>query len=664
MTAALAELADQEALYEDVFGPERARMDLELAEDIAALLPERIPDLLVSDWAAEHRILRSGVTPLPGPYRWEVTPYLREIADCLSATSPVQTVVVMKGSRIGATVGIAENWFGYIIDVAPGPTLFMSADKEMAQSVLETRVDAMIESAGLAHKISAQSIKAHGKKTGDTKARKDFPGGFLMAVGPRVSAKLRTYGIRYFYGDEIDDMPAEVGKQGDPLTLGIKRTSDYELTRKILLTSSPTLAETSRVAPAFRRGDQRYYYVPCKHCGHMQPLRWRYERDGETVYALKFERDEMGRLIRESVHYECEKCGGAWTNADKSWFLPRGEWRATAEAEEPNYRSYHVSALYSPIGMMSWEAICREWITAGHDPLKEQAFVNTVLGETWEQRGVSIRPEIIEARKEGYERGTLPKDARPLLVTLGVDVQADRIEAEIVAWGRDFESWSLDHRAFPGDTLDGDSVAWKALAGLLAEERKRGMPRFALVNSGYNTPTVYGFCERQNGVMAVAGNVRLRRGVHEAAAVEEAGQGPRLFYRVNNLPGYTSQRADIDTDHFKTLLRRYLAIGKPSDQWTGPLPGFCHWPVDYGAEFFRQLAAEELVSIKLANGRVTRGWRKIKGRRNEALDCRVYALAAVHVLHGLLAEEARKKQIPIYPWSRFWDELSGLRTPI
>jgi len=644
--AKAADRAEQEAVWEDIFGPERARMDRELAEDIDALIPECIPVMSVSEWAAARRILRTGVTPLPGPYRWEVTPYLREIADCLSALSPVQTVVVMKGSRIGATVGIAENWFGYIIDQAPGPTLFMSGDKETAQSVVETRVDAMIESAGLAHKIAPQSAKVHGKKTGDTKARKDFAGGFLMAVGPRVSAKLRTHGIRYFYGDEIDDMPAEVGRQGDPLALGIRRTSDYELTRKILLTSSPTLKETSRIEPAFVRGDRRYYYVPCKHCGHMQPLRWRHERDGETVYRLKFERDEMGRLIRSSVHYECEKCGGHWKNADKGWFLPRGEWRATAEAEQANYQSYHVSALYSPIGMQSWEAICQEWIGVGHEPLKEKGFINTVLGETWEQRGHAPRPEIVEARKEGYHLGTLPEGARPLVVTIGADVQDDRIEAEVVAWGVEWESWSIDYRVFPGLTVDGDSPAWRGLAEMLQERHAGFTPIMTMVDSGHNTPTVYAFCDRYtSGVMPIKGNIRFQ-------------DAPRLYYKTAKLPGYRASRVDVNTDHFKELfygqVTRGTADGRPP---TKPFPGFCHFPLDYDSAHYRQLMAEEVVDEVLKTGVRRRIWKQIHGRRNEALDCRVYALAALFVVQGIRKEGIEKATERKYGWKDFWAEL-------
>lgn len=625
--AAPAVRSIDQALEELLSDEMRRRMREDVDSLIERRVPHRVNRLSMSEWAEEKRILPAGLTSMPGPFRFGATPYLREIADCFAESSPVQKVAVMKGSRLGFTVGVGENWMGYVIDVAPGPMLFVSADKEVAQAVVETRVDRMIETAGLQGRISAQSEKRHGKKTGDTKSRKDFAGGFLMAIGPNVAAKLRTHGIRYVYADEVDAYPQEVRQEGDPLTLILRRTDEYESIRKVLYTSTPLIDQTSRIKPLFEAGDHRYYHVPCKHCGHMQVLRWD---------RMKYEADERGVLVWDSVHYECEACGGQWKNADKADFLARGEWRATGEATEPNYRSYHLSALYSPIGMRTWESICQEWIGIKGDPVKLRAFVNTVLGETWVERGEAPRYERVMLRREQYVQGECPGKA--YLLTVGADVQADRIEAEIVAWGRDKESWSIGYHVFPGDTSDIDGAAWSSLYELVTSRHVELGVSMALIDAGYNTPQVYQWCERfEAGVYPCMGEARQSRG--------------RRVARITDVAGYQVQRVDLNTDFLKLELYGYLRKGPPEHGELYP-PGYCHFPAEYPERYFRMLTAEQRMKETTRTGVVRYVWHLPSGRRNEALDARVYAMGALYVYAGFVSqEEFGGEQIE---WRAFW----------
>jgi phage terminase large subunit GpA-like protein len=628
------------------------------------LIPDHLNRITVGDWAEEKRILPVGLTSMPGPFRWSVAPYMREIADCLSESSDVTEVAVMKGAQITFTVGVLENFIGYIIDVAPGPAMFISADKGMAETSVELRVDRMIESAGLSGKVFSQSEKRHNKKTGDTKSKKEFAGGFLLAIGPNVGAKLRSFSVRYEVFDEIDAYPKEIGasdkskgktaNEGDPIALAKKRTVAFEQVRKILYGSTPLDDTTSRIKPLFEKGDRRYFHVPCKLCGHMQPLRW---RDPDGTYRLKFEVDKLGRLIHESVHYECEKCHGHWKNEDKMIFLQLGEWRPTAESSEPGLRSYHISALYSPVGMQSWEAICQEWINAKEDLTKLRAFINTVLGETWVERGEAPRYERIMMRREEYKTGSLPDGARPLLVTVGADVQADRIAVETVAWGRDKESWSIEYVELPGDTSDIDSEAWKGLSKLL-NSTPAGLPVFrALIDSGFNSPVVYQFCETfTQGVLPVKGDSRL-----------QADRGTSRVYALRDVPGYYVKRVDLDPGHLKQEI--YNSLGRGTSEGkapTDPFPGYCHFPFDYDERYFRMLTAEERVRETTRDGKGRMVWHLQHGRRNEALDCRVYALGCLSVAYGervreIAEEDAAAKCDPRnYSWSDFWDEVEQL----
>lgn len=645
---------------------DRRRMvaDVQKALD---LIPDHVNRATVSEWAAERRILPQGLTPIPGAFRWEVCPYMREIADCFSEGSPVQKVAVMKGAQVTFTTAVLENVIGYVIDAAPGPTMYVGADKGSAETGIELRVDRMIESAGLAGKIFAQVEKIHNKKTGDTKAKKEFAGGYLLAVGPNTGAKLRSFPIKVLLLDEIDAYPQELGSQdatkgktaaeGDPIALAEKRTASFSSARKILYGSTPLVEQSSKIKPLFQAGDQRYYYVPCKHCGHKQTLRW--ER-------LRYEKDERGKLVFDPgadgqpvpgtghVWYECESCGLRWTNPDKVNFLRLGEWRPTAEASEPGFRSYHISALYAPVEMFPWEKAVLEWIAAQGDPTKLRTFFNTVLGETWVERGDAPVWERVALRHEDYHADSLPASARPLLVTVGADVQKDRIEAEIVAWGRNKESWSIAYLPLPGDTSDLDGVAWKALRQVV-DGQHAGLPVMrALIDAGYNAPTVYQFCEGYiGGVLPVKGSI---------TTIDE-----RSLYAVRDVPGYQVRRVDLNTDKLKQEIYGYLVKGPPENRDGAWPSGYCHFPIDYDNHYYRMLTAEERVRERTKSGHYRMVWHLQHGRRNEALDARVYALGALYLIYGIRREEVQaedaeaKRPLREYTWEDFWTELEDMK---
>ncbi|HPS55921.1 MAG TPA: phage terminase large subunit family protein [Sedimentisphaerales bacterium] len=596
-------------------------------------LPDTISRATVSEWAEGKRILPAGLTSIPGPFRWQTTPYLREIADCFSELSPVNKVAIMKGAQLGFTVGVLENVLGYIIDHNPGPTMFISGDKEMAEAAVEVRIDRMLESAGISHKIFAQSEKKHGRKTGDTKSKKEFPGGFLMAIGPNTGAKLRSFSIKTILFDEVDAYPQETGDEGDPLRLAERRTDTYERTRKLLYISTPLVDQTSRIKPLYESGDQRLYHVPCKHCGEMQPLVWD---------RLKYSTDEKGSLIYDSVKYCCIKCGGFWTNDDKQWFLERGQWIPQAKASEPGFRSYHLSALYSPVGMRTWGSIVHEWLTAKDDQKKTRTFINTVLGETWQERGESPPWERIMLRREDYLTGTYPSGFVPLLLTAGADVQENRIEVEVVAWGENKVSASIGYFVLDGDTSDIDGAPWVGLNEILCRDYAGHSIMLALVDSGFRTSTVYQFCERyHNGVQPCMG--------------ESANAWGRRSFASREVVGYKTRRIDIQTGMMKSEIYGYLQRELSPDGETIPA-GYCYFPLEYGEKHFKNLTAEQRVKEKTKSGAVRYVWKQIR-ERNEQLDCRVYALAALYVLATQIGE-AVSPDDPIN-WPDFWALLKN-----
>ena len=436
--------------------------------------------------------------------------------------------------------------------------------------------------------------------------------------------------------DEEDAYPIEVGNEGDGVALAIRRTDTFETSRKIMHISTPLEMETSRIYAAYLAGDQRKYFVPCKKCGRMQELKWS---------NIEYKTDERGRLIYDSVRYKCDdtECGELWTNADKAFFLSRGEWRATAEASKRFYRSYHLSSLYSPPGARSWESIVEEWLVAKDDQSKLRTFVNTVLGEPWQERGEAPNHERIMIKRDldPYDSGSLPIAARPLLVTLGADVQEDRIEAEVVAWSTGKESHSLGYYVLEGDTSDLSGRAWTGLADVLAAEHAGRSITLALIDAGFRTNTVYQFCEQYaNGVMPCMG---------------ESSQsfGKRLF-AIRDCPGFATRRVDIQTGQLKSELYGYLQKPFPSEGQDFP-PGYCHFPSDYPEKYFLQLTAEKRVPEKTKYGAKRYVWKNPSGKRNEALDCRVYAMAALYVIASMVQEEVSPDEA--ISWETFWTML-------
>ena len=621
---------------------------------IVATIHTQITHVLPSQWAADHRILPEGLTAMPGPFRWDVTPYWREVLDCLAPTSAVREVYVRKGAQVGYTVAVLENFIGYIIACEPGPSMMISADAGVAEASVELRVDRMIQSAGLQHKIFSQSEKKHSKKTGDSKSKKEFPGGFLMAVGPNSGGKLRSFSIRYLLGDELDAMPQEVGGQtreaitameGDPWGLAVRRTDSFEAIRKILGGSTPLIKQTSRITSLHDEGDARRYFVPCKHCGEMQIIEWK---------GIKFSKDAEGRLDYTSVHYECTACAGAWTNSDKAFFLTRGEWRATREPRRPQVRSYSLSSLYSPVGMRSWEDICEEWIKAHGDPRRLRVFVNTVLGEAYEERGEAPAPERVMLRRENYfpELLTMRADGShfwtdaslppgPLVVTIGADVQHDRIEVEIVAWGPGKTSWSVGYHVLNGDTSDPRAPVWCMLDEILSRPQHGGIPlSLALIDSGDQTAVVYAFCDQYaGGVLPSKGSDRLDSG--------------RRIFALRDVTGQTCKRIDLATSALKQEFYTQTKVGPIDAPAAGAdlPPGYCHFPADYDRRYFEKLFSEDLVTETDRYGKIHRRW-KVNGR-NEALDCRVYALGALYVVASAITASDDDKTGEV-DWPLFW----------
>ena len=562
------------------------------------------PNLTISQWADKYRRLSSEASAEPGQWKTSRAQYQKGMMDAISDPT-VENVVVMSSSQVGKTE-LENNALGYYIHQDPAPIMLVMPTERDAETWSKDRFAPM-----------ARDTPCLRAKIGDPKSRdgsnkilhKKFPGGHLTIVGANAPSGLASRPIRILLCDEVDRYPASAGAEGDPVNLAKKRTTTF-WNRKVVLVSTPTIKGASRIEMAYEQSDQRRYWVPCPACHTMQKLIWA---------QVKWDKNQP-----ETAHYECEHCQAHWSDSKRWLAVKQGQWRA----EKPfiNTAGFHLNEIYS-----SWvrlEEMARNFLSAyamGDQALK--TFKNTALGETWEEVGEAPDWQRLYDRREDY-RG-VPNGG--LFLSAGTDIQKDRIEVSVWAWGRGKESWLIEHRVLAGETAY-DQV-WKDLSSMLNEtwthESGAQMPiKRMAVDSGYVTQEVYAWVRqhRQLHVMAVKGVAGGNVLVGLPKAVDVNAKGKRLS-RGTKL--YTVSGGIAKLELFNNLrqdppLDEHLELGE-----TYP-PGYVHFPKVDG-EYCQQLCAEQLVTNADRYGYTKRSWQKIR-ERNEALDCYVYARAAASVI--------------------------------
>jgi phage terminase large subunit GpA-like protein len=554
--------------------------------------------LTVSEWADRYRKLSSKASAEPGPWRTDRTPYLREPMDCLSSESPVQRVVMMFAAQTGKTEA-GSNWLGYVIDHAPGPMLCVQPTIEMAKRLSKQRLESMITETPV---LAAKIAPARSRDSGNTMFSKEFSGGIMLMAGANSATGLRSAPCRYLFCDEVDAFPADVDGEGDPVSLAERRTTTFAR-RKILLTSTPTVKDFSRIEAEYQRSDQRRFYVPCPACGAMEWLKW-----GQLKWA-------DGKP--ETARYQCEHCGERFEEMHKPAMLRGGEWRATAPSNGRT-AGFHLSGLYSPLGWCSWEQLVDDFLRAKGDAPALKSFVNTRLAETWEEDyAAKVSADGLMARRLEYKPGVCP--AGVVLLTGGVDVQDNRLAVSVWGWGEGETGWLVWHQELMGDPTQTD--VWEQLDHVLATEweteggKHLKLAQVAVDSGGHCTHEVYRYVRDRvsRGVVAIKGSSR-----RNSPAV---GKGSKVDV---NWRGKVIKRGvtlyQLGTDTIKTTLFGRLR----HNETTGGL----NFGLAADDEYYRQLTSERQ-ALRYHRGFPIREWVKKAGDRNEALDCAVYGYAAM-----------------------------------
>ena len=562
--------------------------------------PERVKP---SDWAEEYFELPE-TSAEPGKWNKTRAAYQPGILDAVCEPG-IQKVTLMCSAQIGKTI-ILLIIICYLIDLDPCSMMMTHPTSNMAEMFSKEKLSSAITNV----KPVSDKIVAKSRNATSTILMKMFAGGFLRLAGANSPSSLASMSIRAYFGDEIDKYPASAGKEGDPVKLAIQRTETF-WNWMVFLVSTPSIKENSRIEDEFEESDKRRYFVPCPHCGHEQHLVW------ERVQYSGKGTEDADPL--SGVYYICESCDTPIEEKHKASMVRNGEWQATAVAVDPKHIGFHINRFYSP--WAGWQDLCLDYETSKSDRQKLQVFCNSTLGLPFEHiAGEKLDWQRLRDRgsNSDYQQGIVPNGG--LIVTAGVDVQADRLEVVVMAWGRGEQAYVIRYEKIMGDPLQ--HHVWEQLAHVTGKVYQRAdkteiKVRATCIDSGYLTQEVYH-------------NVRKYKYLHWFAIKGQSGDKPLV-----SKP--STQEVNHKGDRIKRGISLYkigVDLGKETlysrSQIETPGAKYLNFPNNLDTNWYEGFCGEVQVT-KHKNGYPYMVWEKLAGIRNEPLDTAVYAYSAAHL---------------------------------
>jgi len=576
--------------------------------------------LTLSQWADEYAYLSAESSAEGG--RWRTLPYQKGIMDAI--TNPeIEQVTVMKSARVGYSK-ILNHIIAYHIHQDPCSIMVVQPTIQDATGYSKEEVAPMIRDTNCLQGLVSD---AKSKDSTNTLLQKQYPGGTLSLVGANSATGFRRVSRRIVLFDETDGYPPSAGSEGDQIKLGIKRT-EYFWNRKIVAGSTPTIKDFSRIEKLFNQTDQKRYYVPCPDCGHMQYLKWP---------NIRWQNNDP-----DTAAYACEECGVLIPHNKKRWMVERGEWRST-QPGNGKHVGFHIWAAYSYSPNASWSNLVEEFLESKQDPEQLKTWINTTLGETWEDEYASkVGAEALmeRAAEAKYEKGVPPAEA--LVLCMGCDVQDDRLSMSVWGIGRNEEMFLVDRKVIYGSPARAD--LWKQMDEVLMSTYKckdgyeLKIENAAIDTGGHYTQETYQYVRERShlGLIGIKGiGLKGKPPLGKPTTQDINFSGKALKRGVKLFP--------VGVDVIKTTLHNKLRdaeIGK----------GYIHFYPTITPDYFEELTAERQV-LRYKNGYQERIWVKKSSARNEALDEAVYAWAAFQ----------RFQQR--YDRRTMWDQLEKRRKP-
>jgi phage terminase large subunit GpA-like protein len=592
---------------------------------VAAFLHQHLSVPIVlraSDWADRYRRVAKG--PEKGPWRTSRTPYLLEPLNAMDPENPVQKVVMMFATQLGKSEVLYNSIFKRI-HLSPMDMMMVQPTLQDAKDHSSQRFTASVR---LMPWVAERIAETRSRDETNTLLTKEIADGSatLFFAGANSARSLASKPLGFAACDEIDGYPLDVDGEGDPLGLIWERMSNFP-NRKMLLCSTPTTKGFSRVESEYLASDRRRYWVPCPHCSEAQVLTW----GADVAYGVKWAKTAAGEPRPETATYICRHCGASILEHHKTDMLANGAWQSDLPgAQRGLVAGFHLSKLYSPLGWKSWAMLVEDWTkareaAANGDVTRLKTFINTSLAETWEEQGDKANEHDLQKRAAA----TLGQVEWGMFVcTMGIDVQGDRLEAYLWAWGRGMERQLVDRRVIYGDPARPESEEGSPWAALT---EYRNTP--VLHVSGEPAPILAAFCDSGgHHTQAVYVYARAHQHEHVHACKGSSIPGRSVLGKPTDQDvNWRGQKIkggvklwQIGTDTAKAEIYGRLRVTEPG-------PGFVHLSKQMPAEVFEQLTSERLVT-RYIKGRARLEWVKPPGKRNEALDCAVYALAAAHFL--------------------------------
>lgn len=580
------------------------------------------------DWASRFRYLSAIEAARPGKYVLGVTPYLEWENSPLDALDDpnVQEVVCQKSAQVAWTSGVLGNYLGKTIDTEPSPILVLFPKEGAAKEYMDEKFTPMVE----ATPALREKIDTRARAQGQRQLFKKFPGGFLKLVGSNSPTSVKSSPVPVVCVEEPDDCNLNLRGQGDSIKLAKERTKTYRRP-KIILGGTPTIAGVSTIAAEMELSDKRVGMVPCHECGEAHVLSFDYLSCDEDPHG---NHPIFGKKLPETAHYTCPNCGSVWNDMQKNRNVKRGWWQATAPFH--GIAGFYLNELYSPFPGSVFAELMKKWLTAKHefdngDVSPMIAFVNSSIGIPFEMTSDGVKEDELAERGEDYDENTVPRGG--VLLTMGVDVQHDRLAIIIRAWGRQEESWLVYWGEIHGNTLDLKSDVWRKLAEMIFQTAythetgaKLKIAAVSIDSSDGNTSdAVYSFVRRcrefpRVAVMAVKGSANPDKEIFSKPRAID------LKHKNTKADKFGVQVYSVGVSRAKDLLiDEHARINLEGDG-----AGRMHFYAGVRADYCGQLLSEIKVPSRMNKHKKV--WQKKVGVRNEALDCEVYALHAARAL--------------------------------
>jgi phage terminase large subunit GpA-like protein len=668
---------------------------IEQSTELLNLTRTKLSNILPSDWAEKNRVMTSDVSPYPGKFKYERTPYLREVVDHLSPNSPARVISVMKGAQIGFSTGTIETGIGWIIDQNPGNILLLTGHPDLAEEAMSGKIDQMIDSCGLRPLIKPNTLRKRNQRTGDTNKSKEFPGGSLVSGSAGNHKLLRQRSVRYGFIDDYEAAKGSTKESGSTKEMIEQRYAAYFQKMKLYFISTPELKQGSNIEPVYLLGDQRKYHWQCPCCSDWIDLRWRYKTEDGDEVGITWKVDENNKLIPGSVGYICQSCGGFFDDSDKFNLNLNGKWIATAEPESPGWVSYHLSSLYAPVGMYDWEYYVRMYLEANPpngNPIqaKMKTFTNLVLGETWDDVVKKTDAKNLMMNVRPYKIGVIPEslslkdgNGRILALTMACDlngVEDDaRLDWELVAWSESGSSYSVDSgsigtfvpregskkykedRARWSYDINSSNSVWKEFDILcktkFMKDTHGGMyPMIIGVDSGHYTKHAYDFIDStKTPAFALKGkDVFKYSTIDKDTPIFRHGQERNKLFiiEVNKVKTHLSDLMQLRwyKDDGDPQPNGFMNFPEPSDGKYGYEKFFKHYESEHSSYDYDKGGVE--VKIK---------WeKKSSNAQNHFWDVRIYNIALRDILASLICQEHKIKKGTWTEYVEIMKRVSGI----